>query len=397
MTYISPLTPHQQEARKLVILGSTGSIGCSTIKVLAEHPNRFEVLALAGARNARRLAEQAAALRPPFLAVLTDEVAAELKALLPAGYTPAILVGPQAYVDLARMPEADIVLAAQVGAAGLPPAFAAARAGKIIALANKEALVLAGHLFRQVCHETGAVLLPVDSEHNALFQGMWGHDSKDIRRLVITASGGPFRGKSLEDLRQVTREQALAHPNWSMGAKISIDSATLMNKGLEVIEAFHLFGLPLENIDVVVHPQSVIHSIVEYVDRTMLAHMGPTDMMLPIAYALGWPDRLPLSLEPLDLVALGQISFEAPAMDIFPCLRYAFDALRAGQSFPVVLNAANEIAVDAFLGGRIAFLDIPALVERALEAHTDTDVTSLDAILALDSTTRATVRSWIGN
>lgn len=394
MTYISPLTPPAESARRLVLLGSTGSIGVSTIKVLDEHPGRFEVLALAGARNAALLAEQATRLRPPFLAVLNDEAASELRERLPEGYTPAILVGPQAYVDLATMPEADIVLAAQVGAAGLPPTLAAARAGKTIALANKEALVLAGHLFRKICHETGAVILPVDSEHNALFQGMCGHDQRDIRRLIITASGGPFRGKTREELEGVTREQALAHPNWSMGAKISIDSATLMNKGLEVIEAYHLFGLPLEAIDVVVHPQSVVHSLVEYEDRSMLAHMGPTDMVIPIAYALGWPHRLGLSLEPLDLVKAGHLTFEAPALNIFPCLGYAFDALRAGASYPVVLNAANEIAVDLFLQNRIGFLDIPALIQRAMDAHTGADAESLEAILALDQNTRAEVRKW---
>ncbi|NJB67592.1 1-deoxy-D-xylulose-5-phosphate reductoisomerase [Desulfobaculum xiamenense] len=393
MSYISPLVPHSGESRRLVILGSTGSIGVSTLKVLAEHPGKFDVLALAGARNARLLAEQATRLRPPFLAVLNDETADELRALLPGGYTPAILVGPQAYVDLATMPEADIILAAQVGAAGLPPALAAARAGKTIALANKEALVLAGHLFRTVCHETGAVILPVDSEHNALFQGMCGHNPRDIRRLVLTASGGPFRGKSLDELRSVTREQALAHPNWSMGAKISIDSATLMNKGLEVIEAYHLFGLPLESIDVVVHPQSVVHSLVEYEDRSMLAHMGPTTMMIPIAYALGWPDRLALSLEPLDLVKAGHLTFEAPALNIFPCLGYAYDALKAGPSHPVVLNAANEVAVELFLDGRIGFLDIPAIIRQALDAHRGADVQSLEAILHLDRETRAAVRS----
>jgi len=394
MQYISPLTADAPWPKPLVLLGSTGSIGVSALKVVAQHPERFKVLALAGAKNAARLAEQAAAWRPPLLAVLDQATAAQLKDLLPAGYAPEILVGAQAYVTLATLPEAHTVLAAQVGAAGLVPALAAARAGKTIALANKEALVLAGHLFRQACHETGAAILPVDSEHNALFQGLAGRRGAAVRRLVLTASGGPFRGKTAEDLKAVTREQALNHPNWSMGAKISIDSATLMNKGLEVIEAYHLFGLPAEQIDVVVHPQSIVHSLVEYEDRSLLAQLGPPDMQIAIAYALGWPGRLPLNLEPLDLVRAGHLTFEAPALDIFPCLAFAFQALAAGPSHPVVLNAANEVAVELFLAGAIGFADIPALVGRALDAHTGADAASLEAILAVDRETRETVRRW---
>ncbi|MBU1002050.1 MAG: 1-deoxy-D-xylulose-5-phosphate reductoisomerase [Proteobacteria bacterium] len=394
MNYISPLPTHSPSPKPLVLLGSTGSIGISALKVVAQHPGRFQVLALAGARNAVRLAEQAAALRPPLLAVLNQETAAQLKSLLPAGYAPEILIGPEGYVQLATLPEAHTVLAAQVGAAGLVPALAAARAGKTIALANKEALVLAGHLFREACHRTGAAILPVDSEHNALFQGLAGQHPSRVRRLLLTASGGPFRGKSAEELKAVTREQALAHPNWSMGAKISIDSATLMNKGLEVIEAFHLFGLPAERIEVVVHPQSIVHSLVEFEDRSMLAQLGPPDMQIAIAYALGWPERLPLSLEPLDLVRAGHLTFEAPALDIFPCLGFAFQALQAGPSYPVVLNAANEVAVELFLKGTLGFSDIPALVARALDGHAGTDAESLEAILTVDSETRDQVRRW---
>ncbi len=394
MSYISPLIPPPPGPRALAVLGSTGSIGVSTLKVVAEHPQRFEVVSLAGARNARLLAEQAAALRPRRVALLTDEAAAEFSALLPAGYRPEVLVGPQAYVDLATDPEVRTVLAAQVGAAGLAPALAAARAGKTIALANKEAMVLAGHLFRAVCAESGAVILPVDSEHNALFQALAGHDHRDVTRLILTASGGPFRGRTREELAGVTRAQALAHPNWSMGAKISIDSATLMNKGLEVIEAAHLFGLGPERIEVVVHPQSIVHSLVEYADRSILAHLGPADMRIAIAYALAWPERAPLSLEPLDLVRAGHLTFEAPALDIFPCLAYAFEALAAGPSHPVALNAANEVAVELFLNGAIGFLDIPALVGRALGAHVPAPVDGLEDILAVDATTRTQVRAW---
>lgn len=393
--YISPLTDDSPAHKTLVLLGSTGSIGLSALKVIAEHPERFTIAALAGARNISRLAKQASQWRPPYLAVLDDDGAKQLKELLPAGYSPEILVGPEGYIQLATLPEAHTVLAAQVGAAGLAPTLAAARAGKTIALANKEALVLAGHLFREACAQSGAVILPVDSEHNALFQGLVGHDGQEVRRLILTASGGPFRGRTSEELAAVTREQALAHPNWSMGAKISIDSATLMNKGLEVIEAYHLFGLGTDKIEVVVHPQSIVHSLVEYADRSMLAHLGPPDMMIAIAYALGWPDRLPLSLEPLDLVKAGSLTFEAPALNIFPCLAYAFKALDAGPSYPVVLNAANEVAVDSFLNGRIGFLDIPTLVGRALDNHAGADASSLEAITAIDAVTRGTVLDWI--
>lgn len=394
VSFISPLPTDHPTPKPLVLLGSTGSIGVSALKVVAQHPERFKVLALAGAYNAKRLAEQADAFRPPMLAVLDNDAAAELKALLPAGYAPDILVGPDAYVELATLEEAHTVLAAQVGAAGLPPALAAARAGKTIALANKEALVLAGHLFREACHASGACILPVDSEHNALFQALAGHDGADVTRLILTASGGPFRGKTRADLEAVTREQALNHPNWSMGAKISIDSATLMNKGLEVIEACHLFGLPPENVDVVVHPQSIVHSLVEYADRSMLAQLGPTDMQIAIAYALGWPGRLPLDLEPLDLVRAGHLTFEAPALDIFPCLAYAFESMKAGPSHPVVLNAANEIAVERFLAGAVGFTDIPALVGRALDKHAGATVDTLEAIVEIDTATRAQVAAW---
>ena len=393
-SYISPLPQRADLPRRLVLLGSTGSIGQSALKVVAEHEETFEVLALAGARNAVLLAEQAARWRPALLAVLDDAVAAELRALLPPDYAPDILVGPQAYVDLARLPEADMVLAAQVGAAGLPPALAAAQAGKLIALANKEALVMGGDLIRAACKATGASILPVDSEHNALFQGLAGHDPADVRRLVLTASGGPFRGCTATELTHVSREQALDHPNWSMGAKITIDSATLMNKGLEVIEAGHLFGLGLDGIEVVVHPQSIVHSLVEYEDRSMLAHLGPPDMRIAIAYCLAYPTRLPLTLEPLDLAAVGRLTFEPPDLEAFPCLGLAYAAMRAGGGAPAVLNAANEVAVEMFLAEALDFMDIPALVARALETVDPGAPGDLEAVMALDAETRTLVRRW---
>ncbi|MEW5773672.1 MAG: 1-deoxy-D-xylulose-5-phosphate reductoisomerase [Thermodesulfobacteriota bacterium] len=395
--YISSLPAAADFPRRLVVLGSTGSIGVSALKVVSDNPGQFSVLALAGARNATRLAEQAQAFRPPLLAVLDEPAARTLRSLLPAGYAPEILVGPAGYVQLATLAEADMVLAAQVGAAGLPPALAAAAAGKRIALANKEALVLAGDLFRRACAASGGCILPVDSEHNALFQALAGHNGHAVRRLILTASGGPFRGRTREDLAAVTREQALAHPNWSMGAKISIDSATLMNKGLEVIEAHHLFGLPAEAIEVVVHPQSIVHSLVEYEDRSMLAQLGPPDMRIAIAYALAYPQRLPLPLAPLDLATLGSLTFEAPDLEAFPCLDYAFAALRAGGTCPAALNAANEVAVEAFLAGRIGFSRIPDLVAEALESHENGPAESLDAVLAADRAVRELARRRLEN
>lgn len=404
-TYISPL-PREAMAgnfpRELSILGSTGSIGVNALKVVAEHPEEFRVVALAGARNVELLAQQAATWRPAYLGVLDAAGAEKLRTLLPAGYAPRIMVGPEGYEELATLPEASMVLAAQVGAAGLRPSLAAARAGKALALANKEALVLAGELFRQACHEHGAVLLPVDSEHNALFQALAGHESADVRRIILTASGGPFRGRGRQELSTVTPENALRHPNWSMGNKISIDSATLMNKGLEVIEAFHLYGLPMEQIHVVVHPQSIIHSLVEYHDGSQLAHLGQPDMRIPIAYCLAWPRRVPLNLEPLDLAKTGTLTFEAPDLEAFPCLALAMRTLARDSGGPgqrIVLNATNEIAVQAFLEKRIAFLDIPRLVEQALEDYGATNAPApqdLEAILDLDGASRRLAAEAIG-
>lgn len=394
LSYISklPTIDAPPLPRKLVILGSTGSIGVSGLKVAARHPDKLTVLALAGGRNGAKLAEQAAEFRPPYLAVLDDAAATELKTRLSelaAGYEPEILVGPQAYVDLAMLDDADMVLSAIVGAAGLPPTLAAAQSGKVIALANKESLVCAGGLIRRECARTGAMLLPVDSEHNALFQAVRGEDAKSVRRLILTASGGPFRGKDLDFLASVTRDQALKHPNWSMGAKISIDSATLMNKGLEFIEACQLFGCGDDCVEVVVHPQSIVHSLAEFEDGSLLAQLGPTDMQIAIAYALAFPQRVETGLEPLDLVKVAQLTFEAPDETAFPCLRLAKEAFAASESHPVVLNAANEVAVDAFLKERIAFLDIPRFIEAELEAHAGRTLETAEAVLALDGDIRA--------
>ncbi|MBU1247927.1 MAG: 1-deoxy-D-xylulose-5-phosphate reductoisomerase, partial [Proteobacteria bacterium] len=366
----------------------------SALDVVRKHPDLFRVAALAGGKNATLLAQQAAIFRPKVLAVFDEPTAATLKAALPTGYTPTILTGPEGYQTLAALDGVDLVLSAIVGAAGFLPTLTAARAGKLIALANKESLVLGGGLIRKACQASGAIILPVDSEHNALFQGLAGHGGHGLKKLILTASGGPFHGKNLDFLSKVTRKQALKHPNWDMGAKISIDSATLMNKGLEVIEACHLYGLPVDLIDVVVHPQSIVHSLVEYVDGSQLAHLGAPDMRIPIAHCLCYPDRVNVGLPSLSLAEVGSLTFERPDLTAFPCLRLAMEAFAAGPSHPIVLNGANEVAVDLFLHDAIRFLDIPALIGDTLEQHTPVDVSTPEAILALDHQTRETARAW---
>lgn len=396
--YISNLHPPVPAPfpRALAIMGATGSIGASTLDVVERHPDKFKVLALAGGRNAARLAKQAVRLRPPCLAVLDDAVAAELQNLLPTGYAPEIFTGPKGYSTLATLPEVQVVLSAQSGAAGLAATLAAARAGKIVALANKESLVLAGDLIRAECAKSGAVILPVDSEHNALFQALGSEPISRVRRLILTASGGPFRGKKRGDLVHITPEAALKHPNWSMGAKISIDSATLMNKGLEVIEAHHLYGLPPEQIDVLVHPESIVHSLVEFNDTSMLAQLGPADMRVAIAHCLGWPERIAPGTTPLDLLALGRLTFEDVDHDTFPCLGLARATLAPGGPSPVVLNAANEVAVAAFLTKHLTFLGITELVRAALdEVSVVAPPRSQEEIMDLDQRARDFSREWL--
>ncbi|WP_428562637.1 MAG: 1-deoxy-D-xylulose-5-phosphate reductoisomerase [Solidesulfovibrio sp. DCME] len=377
--------------RRLAVLGATGSIGVSALRVAAEHPDRYAVTALAGATNVTLLAEQAAAFRPAALAVLDEARAAALATLLPAGYAPDILVGPQGYAALAGAADVDVVVSAIVGAAGLVPTLAAVAAGKVVALANKESLVLAGDLIRETARRTGAVILPVDSEHNALFQALGGPGLPDlplVERLVLTASGGPFRTKSPGEIAAATPGMALAHPTWAMGPKISVDSATLMNKGLEVIEACRLYGLPVSMVEVVVHPQSIVHSLAQLHDGSLLAHLGPPDMRVAIAYCLGYPERLPLSVPRVDLVKLSQLTFEAPREGDFPCLGLARRALRAGASHTVVLNAANEVAVALFLDGRLPFPGIAATIEAALCAHAGEALPDAAAIMDLDARVR---------
>ena len=387
--------------RTLSLLGATGSIGASTLDVVAKHPDRFTVRALCAHRNAEKLAALCRRFHPA-LAVLLDEDAARMLARDIAGDCPTTRVegGAAALCEAATLADVDTVLAAIVGAAGLGPTLAAARAGKRILLANKEALVIGGQLFMSAVGDGGATLLPIDSEHNAIFQCLPTHyarlpEAAGIRRILLTASGGPFRTRAPADLYRVTPDEACAHPNWSMGRKISVDSATMMNKGLEVIEAHWLFGAARETIEVVIHPQSVIHSLVEYVDGSVLAQLGHPDMRTPIAQALAAPDRIDVGVPRLDLAALAALSFEAPDFERFPCLSLAYAALATGGSAPITLNAANEIAVGAFLGGRARFPDIATTCARTLEQMPAQAVASLDDALDVDSAARRVARELL--
>ncbi len=379
---------------RLTILGATGSIGVSTLDVVARHPDRFQVLALTGHSQVDLLAAQCKQFRPAYAVVGSATDAQRLAGLLRAeGLRTEVLHGAEALVRVAALPEVDAVMAAIVGAAGLPPTLAAARAGKRVLLANKEALVMAGAVFMADAQRAGALLLPIDSEHNAVFQSM-PHDyagkmaRSGVRRILLTASGGPFRTASQEILAQVTPEQAVAHPNWVMGRKISVDSATMMNKGLEVIEAHWLFNAPAEKIEVVIHPQSVIHSLVDYEDGSVLAQLGNPDMRTPIANALAWPERIDSGVAPLDLFAVGQLNFERPDMRRFPCLELAYRALKAEGNSAAVLNAANEVAVAAFLERRLSFLGIAGLIAATLDAVPQGALPDLDAVLEADRQAR---------
>jgi 1-deoxy-D-xylulose-5-phosphate reductoisomerase len=380
----------------IAILGSTGSIGVSTLDVVGRHPERFRVVALTANRNAQRLAEQCRRFRPAY-AVMADAVAADdLRVLLSdMADAPQVLDGPAALSEVAALDEVDYVMAAIVGAAGLMSSLAAARAGKRLMLANKEALVVSGALLMDAARDNGATLLPIDSEHNAIFQCLpltreGGLPQAGVERILLTASGGPFRDAPPESLAAVTPEQAVAHPNWSMGRKISVDSATMMNKGLEIIEACWLFATSPERIQVVVHPQSVIHSMVQYTDGSVLAQLGNPDMRTPIAHALGWPERIGAGVAPLDLFATARLDFEPPAPERFPCLRLAYRAAGEGGTAPVVLNAANEIAVAAFLDRRIGFTDIARVVEQTMDRlpAESVDLGGLEHVLSVDAEAR---------
>ncbi len=383
------------------ILGSTGSIGLNTLDVIARNRGRFRVVALTANSSDERLAEQCIEWQPEF-AVMADADAAERlqRRLHNTESSTIVLAGTEGLEQVAALPQVGYVMAAIVGAAGLLPTLAAARAGKRVLLANKEALVMSGQLLIDAVHEHGGELLPIDSEHNAIFQAMpppgaAGLDQAGVRRILLTGSGGPFRTRPLESFHEISPAEACAHPNWKMGRKISVDSATMMNKGLELIEACWLFATGPERIEVLIHPQSVIHSMVEYSDGSVLAQLGNPDMRTPIAHALAWPERIDAGVAALDLVKIAGLSFEAPDTERFPCLRLGFEAARAGGTASVHLNAANEIAVDAFLNGKLSFTDIPRVIEHTLEAHTMVPVQDLDTVLAADHAARATAATCI--
>jgi len=379
--------------RQVSVLGSTGSIGVNTLDVISQHPEEFSIYGLAANSSVEAVLAQCQRHSPVFVVMMNADAAAELENRLPAECPTRVMQGEAGLEAIATAPEVDVVMAAIVGAAGLPSTLAAARAGKTLLLANKESLVMGGHLLMEAIRDSGARLLPIDSEHNAIFQCMpVDEDSrsqlKGVSKVLLTASGGPFRTWTWEDMRKATPDQACAHPNWSMGRKISVDSASLMNKGLEFIEACWIFDLQPEGVDVVVHPQSIIHSMVQYVDGSVLAQLGNPDMRTPIAYGLGWPKRLASGVAPLDLIATARLDFEAPDESRFPCLRLAREAVAAGGTAMALCNAANEVAVGAFLAENIRFTDIPAVIEQTLEQLAVVEPTSLSVVETADSDAR---------
>jgi len=390
------------ERQRLTILGSTGSVGVSTLDVVARHRDRFEVVALTARNQADILFKQCVEFRPR-VAVLLEGTAAQLlqQRLLEAGVKCDVRSGIRALEEVASLANVDTVMAAIVGIAGLRPTLAAARAGKKILLANKESMVTAGAVLMDAVRASGAMLLPIDSEHNAIFQALprnyGAPEAAGVRRILLTASGGPFRSVSSRQLEDVTPEQACAHPNWVMGRKVSVDSATMMNKGLEVIEAHWLFGAGPEAIEVVIHPESVVHSLVEYVDGSVIAQLGNPDMRTPIAFALGFPDRIAAGVEFLDLAGIGALHFERPDLQRFPCLRLAYEALAAGGTAPTALNAANEIAVANFLGGSLGFRRIPALIEAVLSDTAPLPVSGIEDVHAADRAAREQAEIWLRN
>lgn len=387
--------------RYLTILGSTGSIGESTLDVVARHHDRFQIVALTADTSVEKMLTQCQRFHPRYAVMLNERSAEQLDSKLrKAGLDITVLSGVESLEKVAALSEVDRVMAAIVGAAGIRPTLAAARSGKHVLLANKETLVMAGRIFMDMVKQNNATLFPIDSEHNAIFQSLPHHFNGDltvsgVRRILLTASGGPFRKTPLADLTHVTPEQACAHPNWVMGRKISVDSATMMNKGLEVIEAHWLFDAAPDKIQVVIHPQSVIHSMVEYVDGSVLAQLGNPDMRTPIAHALSYPERMESGVRSLDIFEIAQLDFEAPDFERFPCLGLAYRALAMGGNMPAVLNAANEVAVEVFLAGKMPFTTIPTLIEQVMETVEQQEVTCLADVLAADSLAREAAREWL--
>lgn len=389
--------------RQITILGSTGSIGESTLDVIARHPDRFQAFALTANHSVEKMLAQCQRFQPRFAVMLDTASAGQLAdAIKAAGIRTEVLAGIESLEKVASLPEVDAVMAAIVGAAGIRPTFAAARTGKLVLLANKETLVMAGRIFMDLVKQHNATLLPIDSEHNAIYQSLPHHFNGNlaaagISRILLTASGGPFRRAPLESLASVTPEQACAHPNWDMGQKISVDSATMMNKGLEVIEAHWLFEAPPEKIQVVIHPQSVIHSMVAYVDGSVIAQLGNPDMRTPIAHAMGFPERIESGVSALDMFKVAHLDFEEPDFKKFPCLELAYQALAAGGNMPAVLNAANEIAVESFLKRRMPFTAIPVMIAHAMKTVQHEEMATLDDVLKTDTLARDAARNWLAN
>ena len=383
--------------KNIALLGATGSIGLSTLDVIARHPDKYRAAALSANSKVDDLLKLCAKFKPEFAVIVEPSGYSVLRdGLKKLGLATQAMAGAEALNEIAAAAEFDTVLAAIVGAAGMHSTLAAAKAGKRLLLANKESVVVAGEILMRTARENGAKILPIDSEHNAIYQCLPvnGND-KSVRRLLLTASGGPFRGRSRDSLASITPQQACAHPNWVMGRKISVDSATLMNKGLEVIEAHHLFDIGAEKIEVVVHPQSIIHSLVDYVDGSVLAQLGNPDMRTTIAYGLAWPERVDSGVAPLDLIALSRFDFEKPNLDVFPCLALAFHALKLGGTAPTLLNAANEIAVEAFLNEKLSFLDIANVIEATLSAFSTEPVRDLDVLMAVDNQARIQAQEFV--
>ena len=374
--------------KRISILGSTGSIGKQTLDVVRQHKDKFEVVAISANSSVDLLLEQIKEFKPKYVAVYDELSAIKLKSMIPSDINIEVLSGMEGLKAISSLDEIDVLLTAIVGMIGLVPTLEAIKKGKDIALANKETLVCAGNLVMNEAKKYGVSILPVESEHSAIFQCLNGEKNKEIEKIILTASGGPFRGKKKDDLLNVTKNQALKHPNWSMGRKISIDSSTLMNKGLEVIEAKWLFDVEHNQIDVVVHPQSIIHSMVQFIDSSVIAQLGCPDMRLPIQYALSYPDRIECDFERLDLAKIATLTFEEPDMDTFPCLKLAYDTLKMGGTYSAVLNSANEVLVNEFLEDKIGFYDIPYYIEKTLEAHNSISEPTVEDILEIDRWTR---------
>lgn len=381
--------------KKIAVLGSTGSIGLNSLRVIEKNPERYTAIALAAGKNIDLLITQIEKFHPTGVALLEKDLADTLKRRLGKNSGTEVFSGTEGFTHLATLEEVDTVISAIPGAAGLIPTYAAVKKGKNIALANKETMVMAGPLVMDEAQKQGTSILPIDSEHSAILQSLQGHSREDLRRVILTASGGPFRGFSLEKMETVTPNQALNHPNWDMGQKISIDSATMMNKGLEAIEAKWFFDLRSDQINILIHPESIIHSMVEYKDGSIIAQLGIPDMITPISYALSYPRHIETHLSPLELDEIGSLSFEKPDKKKFKCLELAFKAAEIGESMPAVLNAANEIAIDAFLEGKIGFLQIPMLIEKTMEGHKPLSVESIEDVIDADSWARNAARRLI--